>query len=212
MSLVGKIKSPVKFLKSKLANVKKDKPAKVLKTPEEIEAGRINTKLYQVNQVPLQPRGPPEKFVPDSEADTGRNKAEPSPHTSSFYPTLVYPPFPSQLTSEIQDYVQETDVKERNEKQDWYEDGKEVTPEERAERKAAKAEKLRRKVVPDSMKTPLQLRWEMERRNKLAAAEKTKVDREALLIALGQHMEATRAAKKGPRRPATKQESVAELD
>jgi large subunit ribosomal protein L24 len=211
-SLIGKIKSPVKFLKSKLAKRKEDKPSTAPKTPEQVEADRLEIKLNQVNKVPKRPRGPPENFTPDSEADTGRNKAEPSPHTSSFYPTLVYPPFPSQLTSEIQDHAQETDTKERNEKQDWYEDGKEVTTEERAERKAAKAEKLRRKVVPDSMKTPLQLRWELERRNKLAEAEKTKVDREVLLIALGQHMEATRAAKKGVRRPAMKQEPVAELD
>ncbi|KAF2441719.1 hypothetical protein P171DRAFT_523662 [Karstenula rhodostoma CBS 690.94] len=213
LSLVGKLKSPVKFLRSKLGkNKEANKPEEAPKTPEQLEEEKLQSKLKQLNKVPETPRGAPVKFSPNYPDDTGRNKAEPSPHTSSFYPTLVYPPYPSGITSEIQQHTQQTDLKERNEKQDWYEDAKEVSSEERAERKAAKAEKTRRKVVPDSMKTPLQLRWEVERKNKLAAAETTKVDREALLIALGQHMEATRAAKKGVRSPTTKPEAVAELD
>lgn len=212
-SLVGKIRHPVKFLKSKLAKSKnKDKPEEAPKTPEEIEEMRLQSKLNQLNKAPTRPRGAPADFSPLYPDDTGRHKAEPSQHTASFYPTLVYPPFPSGLTSEIQQHTQQVEVKERNEKQDWYEDAKEVTPEQRAERKAAKAKKMRQKVVPDSMKTPLQLRWEVERRNKLAAAEKTKVDREALLIALGQHIEATRAAKVGAWSPVKKEEAVAELD
>ncbi|KAL1612363.1 hypothetical protein SLS60_000589 [Paraconiothyrium brasiliense] len=207
-SLIGKLKSPIKTLRSTLAKRREsDQTATTSKTEEQKEAERLQSKLDQVNQVPELPRSSPTNLPADYDDDTGRNKAEPSPHTSSFYPTLVYPPFPSELTSEIQAHVKEVDTAERNEKQDWYADAKEVTPEERAERKAAKAEKLRRKGVPESMKTPLQLRWEVERKNKLEAKEKSKVDRDALMIALGRHMEAKRAA----RSPA-KEEAVAELD
>jgi large subunit ribosomal protein L24 len=45
------------------------------------------------------------------------------------------------------------------------------------------------------MKTPLQLRWEVERRQKLEQREKTKVDRNALMIALGAHIDAKKAAR-----------------
>ncbi|KAF9738818.1 hypothetical protein PMIN02_003366 [Paraphaeosphaeria minitans] len=212
ISLYGKVRHPVKFLKSKLGKGKKPaKPEQKPKTPEEIEELKLQSKLDQFNAVPTNPRGAPAGFSSRFSDDTQRHRAEPSQHTASFYPTLVYPPFPAELASEIQQHTHEAGIKERNEKQDWYEDAKEVTPEERAERKVAKAEKLRKKTVPDSMKTPLQLRWEVERRNKLAAAEKTKVDRAALLIALGQHIEATRAAKQAARSPA-RQEAAAELD
>lgn len=211
-SLYNKVRHPVKFVKDKIAQSKKAaKPEEKPRNPEEVQQIQLQAKLDQVSKVPKIPRGPPAKFSAPHPEDTLRHLAEPSEQTASFYPTLVYPPFPSQLASELQKHTHEAEIKARNEAQDWYEDAKDVTPEQRAERKAAKAEKARKKKVPDSMKTPLQLRWEVERRNKLAEAERTKIDREALLIALGQHMETVRAAKAGARRPA-KQEVAAELD
>lgn len=212
-SLIGKLASPIKSLKSITSRFgkskKQDQQLSEPKMSGEVKkAKKGQAKLEQFDQAPKLPRAQPAKLAPDYDDDTGRNKAEVSPHTSSFYPTLVYPPFPSELTPEINQHAQEVKTAERNEKQDWYDDAKEVTPEERAERKAAKAEKLRRKSIPDSMKTPLQLRWEVERKNKLAAAEAAKVDRRALMIALGRHM----AAKKEARSPASKQDTAVELD
>ena len=203
-SLFAKLKSPIETTKDavkSLTSTFRSKDANEQSTElteEEKLAQRLQAKLDQVNQVPELPRGPPANLPADFEDDTGRNKAEPSPHTSSFYPTLVYPPFPQQLTSEIKSHAQEVEAAERNEKQDWYENKKEVSLEERAERKAAKAEKLRFKGVPETMKTPLQLRWEVDRRKKLELKEKTKVDRNALMIALGAHMEAKQAARRSP--------------
>lgn len=217
-SLIGKLKSPIqtskaaiKNLTSKLRKPKEDeaKVTEVKLTEEEKEFERIQAKLDQVEKVPELPRGASETLPADFDDDTGRNKAEPSPYTSSFYPTIVYPPFPRQLTSEIREHAKDVETAERNEKMDWYEDKKEITPEERAKRKAAKAEKSKKKAIPKSMKTPLQLRWEVERKKKLEAAEVTKVDREALMIALGRHM----AAKQASRRPASSgTETVTELD
>jgi large subunit ribosomal protein L24 len=196
-SLIGKLKTPIETAKSwiKSSRSKDDNEQSTELTEEELAAQRLQAKLDQVNQVPELPRGAPVRLPADHEDDTGRNKAEPSPNTSSFYPTLVYPPFPRQLAPEIQTHAQEVEAAERSEKQDWYANKKEVSAEERTRRKAAKAERLRPKGIPETMKTPLQLRWEVERRQKLEQREKTKVDRNALMIALGAHIDAKKAAR-----------------
>ncbi|KAF1976115.1 hypothetical protein BU23DRAFT_502766 [Bimuria novae-zelandiae CBS 107.79] len=214
-SWIGKVKSPIKTtkaaVKSLTSKIRKPKEEEAeVKTPqlteEDKELQRIQAKLDQLEEVPKLPRGPDPRLPADFDDDTGRNKAEPLEGTSSFYPTLVYPPFPPQLTPELQEHSKEVEEAERSEKQDWYEDKKEVTTEEKAARKAAKAERLKKKTVPESMKTPLQLRWEAERRKKLQAAEATKVDREALMIALEGHIAKKRAARGLPPAP------TAELD
>lgn len=189
-SLIGKLKSPVKTLKKAFSRENSEAQVGVpVLTEEDKAAQRTQAVLEQVEKTPELPRGPPSGSPADHEDDTGRNKAEPSPNTSSFYPTLVYPPFPEQLTSEIKTHAKEVKAAERNEKQDWYENPKEVSLEERATRKAAKAEKLRRKGVPEVMKTPLQLRWEMERVKQAEQKANMKVDRKVLMMALGAHIE-----------------------
>ena len=207
--MIGKLKSPIKTLRTAFTSKSRKDSEEQAQVPELTEeekaAQRTQAVLEQVERVPELPRGPPSDFMPDSEDVTGRNKAEPSPNTSSFYPTLVYPPFPEQLTSEIKSHAKEVKVAEREEKQDWYENPKEISSEERAARKAAKAEKLRHKGIPDVMKTPLQLRWEVERAKQAEQKAKMKVDRQALMIALGAHIEAQQVAR-------SSQKAEAEVD
>ncbi|PVH91559.1 hypothetical protein DM02DRAFT_620457 [Periconia macrospinosa] len=114
--------------------------------------------------------------------DTGRNKSDPTDETlRNFSPTLAYPPFPAGLPTEL---LQEVREKRREAAQDALD---EDTPRvSRAERRKIR-ENERKKREMETMKTPLQLRWEVMRAKQ--AAEKKEVDREQLLLALGKHMQ-----------------------
>jgi large subunit ribosomal protein L24 len=118
---------------------------------------------------------------PDSDDDTGRNLAEVHEGTRSFYPTLVEPPFPKQLTAELAEDIRQKAISDAKEE-------KKSSAERRADTQARKEERKRKMMERlEVMKTPMQLRWEVEHARK-KREEKPLVEMDALMVALGRHM------------------------
>lgn len=208
LSVIGTIKQPIKSLKRLLRRGNDEKSKAVLdpKSEYDLDPTKINELIEVPDKVDAIPRGEPEHKAPDHEDDTGRNKAEPSDNTRSFYPTLVFPPFPNELVSELRSHkVENEDADQNGEPTD-----SEVQKAREQKRARRELEALEREhIVQDTMKTPLQLRWEVERAKKLEAEKASpRVDKQVLMIALGQHIHARRMAKKAASQP----QKVSELD
>lgn len=120
------------------------------------------------------------------EVDTRRNIVEGS---ESMAYTLVAPPFPDTLGEELRGDIHEFSIKAK----------KDRDPEAPRPIKIAKHSEqgvLAREITKQqhraaqAMKTPMQLRWELEHQKKVRSQkEKPLVDQESLLAALGQHMQ-----------------------
>lgn len=208
LSLLGTIKQPIKSLKRLLRRGDDEKSKAVMdpKPGHDLDPSNINKLIEAPDKADAIPRSKPEYKPFDHEDDTGRNKAEPSDNTRSFYPTLVFPPFPNELVSELRSHKDEKDEKDQNDKSTDSEVQK-ARDEKRAHRELEALE--REQIIQDTMKTPLQLRWEVERMKKLEAEKASpRVGKQALMVALGQHIHAQRMAKKAARQP----QKVSELD
>ncbi|KAH6875923.1 KOW motif domain-containing protein [Alternaria rosae] len=120
------------------------------------------------------------------DVDTRRNIVEGS---ESMAYTLVAPPFPDTLGEELRGDIHEFSIKAK----------KDRDPEAPRPIKIAKHSEqgvLAREITKQqhraaqAMKTPMQLRWELEHQKKVRSQkEKPLVDQESLLAALGQHMQ-----------------------
>ncbi|KAI4652291.1 hypothetical protein J4E93_002490 [Alternaria ventricosa] len=120
------------------------------------------------------------------EVDTRRNIVEGS---QSMAYTLVAPPFPDTLAEELRGDIHEFSIKAK----------KDRDPEAPRPIKIAKHSEqgvVAREIAKQqhraaqAMKTPMQLRWELEHQKKVQSQkEKPLVDQESLLAALGQHMQ-----------------------
>lgn len=104
-----------------------------------------------------------------TDGDTTLNLADPSEENRTFYPSLVYPPFPKRLAVELP---------ARKSGRVNTSEAEPPAPHEAAEPKQV-----------GIMKTPMQLRWEVERAKTVKEA-KPLVDTNVLLMALGKHMQA----------------------
>lgn len=190
------IKTPLKRLRSMLPGSKKEAQAE--KQAQEERARRKEEEARQkeeetiregpiVTQQPFVRSIPDEKPLDDIDEVTGRNLAEPNPQVKSFVPTLLYPPHPPEVFEEIADEAREK-IREATKK---------AKDEMEAAEKTWIAEKLESESKPvqpkkqkrDPMKTPMQLRWELQRA-KLEREAKPMVTTEELLLALGQHLKA----------------------
>ncbi|KAI8934249.1 hypothetical protein NX059_008994 [Plenodomus lindquistii] len=112
--------------------------------------------------------------------DSGRNIVEGG---SSSWHTLVAPPFPDELTSELRDDVHDRNIEVRK--------SDDAPPKIAARRENRYAESTLRAAQrgAQSMKTPMQLRWEREQVRKSEDKKKNPlVSTDALLVALGKHM------------------------
>lgn len=170
-----------------LARWRNSKKAEKRENQQDVkEVQKINDHL-QSEEIIQKPRSMPDKKPPAFDDDTGRNLVDPTDEGKTFYPTLVYPPFPNELSTEL---ASESREKRRTDAKD--EIGKSVTQtsaeRERVQRELDELEAKQRQL--ESMKTPLQLRWEVERAKKLQEeAVKPRVSTDALMLALGQHMQ-----------------------
>jgi large subunit ribosomal protein L24 len=134
-----------------------------------------------------QHRARPREFEPPAyDDDTGRNIIEiDENHPDHFVPTLVYPPMPETVAEELRD----THISHINRKRVENQLSPEELKAERAARKAEKEAAKQRRL--DSMKTPMQIRWDLEQAKKAKYDPNNPTPPPAdLLLALGRHMEA----------------------
>ncbi|KAG9190703.1 hypothetical protein G6011_08791 [Alternaria panax] len=118
--------------------------------------------------------------------DTTRNIVEGS---ESMAYTLVAPPFPDTLGEELRGDIHEFSIKSKKEKDP---DAPRPIKIARHSEQGVLAREIAKQQqrAADAMKTPMQLRWELEHQKKLQSQkEKPFVDQETLLAALGQHMQ-----------------------
>ncbi|KAF2848968.1 hypothetical protein T440DRAFT_453387 [Plenodomus tracheiphilus IPT5] len=112
--------------------------------------------------------------------DSTRNIVE---NADSTWYTLVEPPFPQTLSEELRGDIHDRKIEVRK--------APDAPPKVKIKREnvVGKAVSVARQRGVQSMKTPMQLRWEMEQARKLADQKKNPlVETEALLAALGEHM------------------------
>lgn len=134
-------------------------------------------------------RGKPRKYEPaDYPDDTNRNEVEmDGPEYNPFIPTLLYSPLPPSIAEEL------SDLKESANKETADREKESSLTTIIEEKRRIRNEKVaaREQANKDRMKTPMQIRWELEQ------AKKVKYDPtqpiaapENLLLALGAHMAA----------------------
>jgi large subunit ribosomal protein L24 len=156
---------------------KEDANAKSVAEQEE------NTPNYNDYNPENQYRWKPQDRVPDYDDDTPRNLVEIS-EAEEFIPTLVYPPMPETVAEELGNWKREVEKKEYDEKR-----AAELREERRRASKLDKERELQKRI--ESMKTPMQVRWELQQKQKQKHDPiAPQPDSQDLLLALGQHMAA----------------------
>lgn len=120
--------------------------------------------------------------------DTTRNVVEGSQSMSYL---LVAPPFPDTLGEELRNDIRDFSIKTKKEMSKDPDAPRSIKIPRHSEQGVLAREIAKeQKRAADAMKTPMQLRWEMEQRRKAEALKKQPlVDQESLLAALGQHMQ-----------------------
>jgi len=206
-SVLSTIRHPVKSLKRLLSKPKATTVAtNAPENADEAESERIDALIETNNREASVPKPDKEKHTEWAE-NTGPHKAEPSDNNRSFYPTIVYPPHPNDLSVELASNIREkrwADSKDQNKSV-----VRDTIEKQKSEKEIAELE--RKKALMDSMKTPLQLRWELERVKRLEAEKVTQVDRGTLLAALGAHMQKSKAVK-GRQAVSSGADKIVELD
>jgi large subunit ribosomal protein L24 len=120
------------------------------------------------------------------DVDTRRNIVEGS---ESMAYTLVAPPFPDTLGEELRGDIHDFSIKAKKDKDP--DAPRSIKIARHSEQGALAREMAKQKHrAAEAMKTPMQLRWELEHQKKLQSQkEKPLVDQESLLAALGQHIQ-----------------------
>lgn len=206
---INSIRHPITSIKSWTSRPprKVKPPTKVTRarkrvlTPEQkdkIEQKRFDAReLKQQRSIPQSHKSKPAQ-VHDG-VDSTSNIVESA--EASWY-SLVQPPFPETLGSELQDEIHDHRIEVRK--------SPDAPPKIKAKHKNVKSKKVlrARQMGIQSMKTPLQLRWEMEQARKLADRKKNPlVETNALLAALGKHM-----VEKGVRMPKQARKVESDVD
>jgi len=191
----GRLRRSIDWVKSTSSTATKAVLSSTKKREEELERKKqeqddrelltIEKGIQEAQEQPY-PKSKEERVQPDSDDDTGRNYAEVTPETRSFYPTLVYPPFPNELSTELAQDIRIQSWADAKDKSGSNTTGQDLARKFREKKEAEERVEVEKLEV---MKTPMQLRWEVEREKKLRE-EKPLVQTEALLLALGSHMQA----------------------
>ncbi|KAF1849888.1 uncharacterized protein K460DRAFT_274697 [Cucurbitaria berberidis CBS 394.84] len=184
---MGTIRHPITSLKSWRGQPKQESSG----APKKGE-GATATELELIEQKELEkskterPRSK-DPDLPDAydNTDTTRNIVE---GADSMSYTILAPPFPDTLGQELRGDVHDfaIDAKKDPEAPRSSVKAKRTNGQGVVAREVAKE----RKRASERMKTPMQLRWELEHAKKLQAQKKSPlVETDALLMALGQHMQ-----------------------
>ncbi|KAF2635931.1 hypothetical protein P280DRAFT_473559 [Massarina eburnea CBS 473.64] len=195
MRIRDRIRHPikaVKFLREEQVRKRQEAAAasKALLEREGKEIKAIQSE-FKAPDTEFRAKSRPFKKSKGYDDDTGPNRADPQAQASrTFYPTLMYPPFPNEIADELAPHIREARWKAKKDKRMSI--TQDVIERERTEREAHKNEEKARKL--ETMKTPLQLRWEVQREQQLK--EKKEVDMDMLLAALGKHITEKGASKK----------------
>ncbi|EMD59987.1 hypothetical protein GGP41_009400 [Bipolaris sorokiniana] len=157
-----------------------------LKT-DDIEDNFTKIEKEQQDRFKTQPPRSKDLELPEAydDVDTTRNIVERSESMSYI---LVSPPFPDTLGEELRGDIHNLSIKAQKE-HDPQASRVKIT---RHSEQGALAREIvkQQKQAAEAMKTPMQLRWELEQRKKAEALKKQPlVDQESLLAALGQHMQ-----------------------
>lgn len=117
------------------------------------------------------------------------NAADPMAYTH-INPTLIAPPFPDGLTEELRGHIRNLSVQT---KKDASKDPEALRPMKITRHSEqgvlAREVALQKRRAAEAMKTPMQLRWELEHKKKVEAGKREPlVSQEELLAALGSHM------------------------
>ena len=169
------------------ASSKKQQEARERQKQEEDEQQLVDIDrgIQEAQEQPY-PKSKEEPVESANDDDTLRNNAEATPETRSFYPTLVYPPFPNELSTELAEDIRIKSWADAKDKSASNTTAQDSADKFREMKEAAIRKELEKLEV---MKTPMQLRWEVERAKKMRE-EKPLVQTDALLLALGSHMQA----------------------
>lgn len=129
------------------------------------------------------PRSKDPKFAEAYDVDTTRNIVE---GAESMSYTLVAPPFPNSLSEELRGDIHDFSIEAKKDSEAPKATKTKRTSEAGIIAREAMKEKKR---AADKMKTPMQLRWELEHAKKVSNRKKNLlVPTEDLLLALGNHM------------------------
>lgn len=169
-----------------LGGLRKDPKAKEQEESKPLTP-KHGDRLERLNPESVTRAKPRERELPGHDDDTTRNLVEILDTAPEYFvPTLVYPPMPNSVIEELRD--------ERARR--YGPASKENTAEDRqvARQQAEEAKEETRQKRINSMKTPLQIRWELEQAKK-AKCDPTSPPQlpEGLLLALGNHMKANGA-------------------
>lgn len=143
------------------------------------------------------PRSHDPKLQGAYDEDTTRNIVE---GAESMAYTLIAPPFPDSLADELRGHkISNPALKETRDGDDGPRQPK-IKKRSTKDSPILRAVAQKNKLVVDSMKTPTQLHWEVEQAKKLRKQkEQPLVKPQALLMALGQHMQANMATMRNTR-------------
>lgn len=159
---------------------------------KDLATGSIEEKFSEIQRMEQDrfkaatPRSMDPNYPGAYDVDTTRNIVEGS---ESMAYTLVAPPFPDTLGEELRGDIHEFSIKSKKEKGP---DAPRPIKIARHSEQGVLAREIAKQQqrAADAMKTPMQLRWELEHQKKVQSQkEKPLVDQESLLAALGQHMQ-----------------------
>lgn len=157
-----------------------------LKT-DDIEENLTEIEKQQRERLKTSPPRSKDLDLPEAynDVDTTRNIVE---RADSMSYTLATPPFPDTLSEELRDEIHDFSIKMKKERDPK---APRIKINKHSEQGVLAREIAKeRKRAADAMKTPMQLRWELDQRKKAEALKKQPlVDQESLLTALGQHMQ-----------------------
>lgn len=184
-SWLSTIRHPITSLKTWRERSKTEKAA-----PTDFET-EVATKLQEIEkrdqekQKIMRPRSNDVELDDPYDVDTTRNIVE---GADSMSYTLIDPPFPDTLGDELRSEIRMHNAELRKDPD---------APRRRIKSRIVSQQSLvaqelmkKRQKAAQKMKTPMQLRWELEQAKKAESQKKNPlVETDALLMALGQHME-----------------------
>lgn len=193
------LRHPISSAKSAMSKAKETETTEILKHSVNEELDEIQQKDVQAQKYDM-PRSQqvyqPEAF--DS-VDTTREIVE---RGANMAYTLVEPPFPYTLAEEIHGDIQQhvKDAREKAKEDGNSSEERRVKPKSTpvTEQSIMAAEEAKaRQAAAQQMKTPMQVRWELDQVKKLQQRKKAPlVKHDDLLLALGQHMQKSKQAKR----------------
>lgn len=184
------LRHPITSLKNWRGQSKDTKPAAtkeeapVIAQLEEIESQQLERMKNN------RPRSVDPKYEDAHDnVDTTRNIVEAADSMSY---TLVAPPFPESLGAELRSDIRDFAVKTNKAAKEDNDGSQPIRRPRRITEQQIRATEImkEKRRAAERMKTPMQLRWELEHAKKTKEQKgKPMVDTETLLLALGQHMQ-----------------------